>query len=103
MRPDELVTAVTGTLAATSFVADHLWGLARRPDADGRRPPANPLVIVSAVGILALVVILLLSVLLDWPSWLIRDAMGVLATVVFPFAQIRMHYLRRVEERKRST
>lgn len=101
MRPDELITAITGTVAAISFMVDHLVGLARRPEVAGEQSPINPLVLTSAGGILALVVVLLLSVLLDWPAWLIRDAMGGLATMVFPFAQLRMHFLRRVEERKR--
>lgn len=97
VRADELVTAVTGTIAAISFIVDHLWGLCRRREVDGRRAPVNPLVITSAVGIAALILLLLLSVIFSWPAWLIRDAMGVLATVVFPFAQIRTHQLRRRE------
>ncbi len=95
MRTDEILTAVAGTLAGAAFLVDYLYGLIRRNLAP------YWLVTISAGGILALVVILLLSVLLDWPAWVIRDAMGVLATAVFPLAQFRMRRLRRAEDSKR--
>jgi uncharacterized membrane protein YfcA len=88
----ELFTAGGGTIAGLSFLVDYLHGVPAYA-----RTGTSVAIVVSAAGIAALVGLLMLRAVFGWPAWVVYDAMGILAMIMFPIWQLRMRRLRREE------
>jgi len=83
---DELLFTLAGAAAAASFLIDYLRGA------------TTDAIVASAVGIAALVALAVVDVVVGFAPWVMHDAMGLLAAIMFPVWQHRMRKLRAAQD-----